>query len=104
MNSREWMDTGTKLFQDTLSRLSDADLEAPSLLPGWSRKHVVAHLHHNAQALRRLVNWAATGVESRMYASREQRNAEIESSARLPAATLRELVVQSADDLARDLD
>ena len=104
MNSREWTDTGTKLFLDNLDQLSDAELDAPSLLPDWSRKHLVAHLHHNAEALRRLVRWAATGVESRMYASPEQRAAEIESSARLPAATLRELVVRSAGDLAADLD
>ena len=104
MNSREWTETGTKLFLDNLNRLSDADLDAPSQLPDWSRKHLVAHLHHNAEALRRLVSWAATGVESRMYASPEQRAAEIESSAQLPAATLRGLVVQSAHDLANDFD
>ncbi|HEX6355965.1 maleylpyruvate isomerase N-terminal domain-containing protein [Actinophytocola sp.] len=104
MNSREWTDSGTKLFHGALDRLSDADLDGPSLLPGWTRKHVVAHVHHNAEALRRLVSWAATGVENRMYAGPEQRNAEIETSAQLPAATLRELVVRSAEALAADLD
>jgi maleylpyruvate isomerase len=104
MNSREWTDAGTKLFLATLDGLADADLDAPSLLPGWSRRHVVAHVHHNAEALGRLVSWAATGAESRMYAGPDQRAAEIEASAQLPAATLRALVVRSADDLARAFD
>ncbi|MFC0437619.1 maleylpyruvate isomerase family mycothiol-dependent enzyme [Kutzneria buriramensis] len=104
MKSREWTDVGTKLFLATLDGLADAELDAPSLLPGWSRRHVVAHVHHNAEALRRLVSWAETGVENRMYANPEQRAAEIEASAVLPAATLRALVTHSADRLAADFD
>jgi maleylpyruvate isomerase len=61
-------------------------------------------VHHNAEALRRLVSWAETGVENRMYAGPEQRAAEIEAGAALPAATLRALVAHSADRLAADFD
>jgi maleylpyruvate isomerase len=98
------MDESTTLFLGCLDRLSDDDLAAPTALPGWTRRHVVAHVHFNALALGRLASWAATGVESRMYPSREHRNAEIEEGARLPAPELRRLVQTSAADLAAALD
>ncbi|MDX6740380.1 maleylpyruvate isomerase family mycothiol-dependent enzyme [Actinocorallia sp. A-T 12471] len=104
MTARAWMDEGTALFLSTLDDLSDDDLDAPSALPGWTRKHLVAHVHYNAEALRRLVSWAATGVENRMYAGPEQRNAEIEAGALLPAARLREMAHASAAALAADMD
>lgn len=55
----------------------------PSALPGWTRAHVVAHLAGNALGLLNLARWAATGVETPMYASVEERTAEIERRAAL---------------------
>ncbi|MGP3933706.1 maleylpyruvate isomerase family mycothiol-dependent enzyme [Nonomuraea sp. KM88] len=104
MSSRAWMDLGTEMFLGTVDRLDDAQLSEPSALPGWNRRHVVAHVHGNAEALRRLLSWAATGVERRMYAGARQRAEEIESASTLPARTLRALVAQSAHDLAADMD
>jgi uncharacterized protein (TIGR03083 family) len=105
MNSRrDWMDHGTKLFLAAVDRLDDAALDQPTALPGWTRKHVIAHVHYNARALRRLVSWARTGVESGMYAGPEPRAAEIAHGARLSAAQLRPLVHESASALAADLD
>jgi uncharacterized protein (TIGR03083 family) len=104
LTARSWMDRGTTLFLDVLAGMTDADVEAPTALPGWTGRHVVAHVHHNAEALRRLVSWAATGVETRMYASTGQRAAEIRAGAQLPAAQQRGLVRESADRLAKDLD
>lgn len=104
MSAREWADVGTKLFLDAVDRLSDDQLDRNTALAGWTRKHIVAHVHYNAEALRRLVSWAATGIENRMYASVEQRNAEIASGATLPAAELRALVRESAAALASDMD
>ncbi|PXY34157.1 maleylpyruvate isomerase N-terminal domain-containing protein [Prauserella flavalba] len=104
MTTREWLDECTDLLLRTVDGLSDGDFDAPSALPGWTRRHLVAHVHYNAEALRRLVGWANTGIENRMYASTEQRNAEIEEGSRLPVATLRELVHGSARALAEDLD
>lgn len=103
MTTREWMDEATGLFLDALGRLSDDELDAPTPLPGWTRRHLIAHVHFNASALRRLTSWAATGTEQRMYASPEQRNAEIEQGATLPSAELRRLVRESASGLAADL-
>lgn len=99
----EWLGNGTDLFLAAIDKLTDDELDQPSALPGWSRRHVVAHVHSNANALRRLVAWADTGVEQRMYASPEARAREIEDGARIPAPELRDLVAASAASLAEEL-
>ncbi len=80
----EWIDEGTALCRGALG-----DLEAPSLLPGWSRRHVAAHLSLNAEALGNLVEWARTGEEHPMYPSREARNDDIEAGTSRSADELR---------------
>ena len=86
----------SRLAHDLGSRDPDWAL-APSALPGWTRAHVVAHLAGNAEALRNLVTWAASGVETPMYASQEVRAADIERRSALPwSDLLRELSRQSA--------
>ena len=79
---------GTAFFAQRLAELSDDDLEAGSLLDGWTRKHLVAHVGYNAAALCRLMDWAATGVETPMYPSAEHRDREIKEGATLSAAAL----------------
>ncbi|HET9858195.1 MAG TPA: maleylpyruvate isomerase N-terminal domain-containing protein [Nocardioidaceae bacterium] len=63
-------------------------MRAPSLLPGWSRGHVVTHVARNADGLRNLLVWARTGVETPQYPSWEQRNRDIDSGAGRPHAAL----------------
>ncbi|WP_021593740.1 maleylpyruvate isomerase family mycothiol-dependent enzyme [Actinomadura welshii] len=104
MSARSWMDEGTRLFLGVVDRLTDDELSAPTALDGWTRRHVIAHVHGNAEALRRLLSWAATGVENRMYANARQRADEIEAAASLPADDLRALVHGSARRLAEDVD
>jgi maleylpyruvate isomerase len=101
MSARTWAQTGTTLFLERLDGLSDADLDRPSALPDWSRRHLVAHVHFNAQALLRLVSWAATGAENRMYASPQQRAAEIDEGATWELGRLREAVRDSAERLEK---
>ncbi|WP_037080740.1 maleylpyruvate isomerase family mycothiol-dependent enzyme [Pseudonocardia spinosispora] len=98
-----WLTDGTALLLKTVDGLSDAELHEPSALPGWTRRHLLAHVALNAEALARLVSWARTGVESRMYRSAEQRNADIESGARISVSELREWVHSSVTGLAADL-
>jgi maleylpyruvate isomerase len=86
-----WARRGTAYFARKLNELRDDELEAPSLLPGWTRRHLVAHVGYNARALARLVEWARTGVEMPMYASTDARKAEIELGSTLPARALRNL-------------
>ena len=87
---------GTAFFARKLNELTDAELDGDSLLPGWTRRHVVAHVGYNARAVARLVEWAATGVETRMYPSVEVRNHEIDFGATLSPIALRNLFDHSA--------
>ncbi len=87
---------GTAFFARKLNELSDADLDGNSLLPGWSRRHITAHIGYNARAIARLVEWAATGVETPMYTSTDVRDDEIEFGATLSPITLRHLFDHSA--------
>jgi hypothetical protein len=64
---------------DDVHTLDTASLAAPSLLPGWTRAHVLAHVARNADALVNLLTWARTGQPRPMYADRQQRDAEIEA-------------------------
>jgi maleylpyruvate isomerase len=90
---------GTAFFRRALNRLFDVDLDGASLLPGWTRRHVVAHVGYNARAIARLVDWAATGVKTPMYESTHARKDEIDFGATLPPEALRNLVEHSAIDL-----
>ena len=65
-----------------VSELSDEEVAADSLLPDWSRGHVLSHLANNARGLSNLVEWALTGVQKDMYVSVEQRAIDIEEGAK----------------------
>jgi maleylpyruvate isomerase len=82
---------GQAYFSRKLNELSDAEFDEPSLLPDWSRRHVIAHVGLNARALTRLTEWAATGTETPMYSSPTERNDEIAVAATLPPQALRNL-------------
>jgi len=90
---------GTSYFRRALSRLSDDDFDGPSLLPGWSRRHLVAHVGYNARAVARLVTWAATGAETPMYSSPQARQEEIELGATQRPDALRSLCEHAAIEL-----
>ncbi|MFD5398939.1 maleylpyruvate isomerase family mycothiol-dependent enzyme [Streptomyces sp. NPDC127097] len=70
----------------SVSKLDDAAIGEPSLLPGWTRGHVLAHLARNADALGNLLTWARTDVRTPMYASAEARERDIEQGADRPLA------------------
>jgi maleylpyruvate isomerase len=77
----------------TARGMSDAQAREPSLLPGWSRGHVLTHIARNGDGLRNLLIWAETGIETPMYPSSDARASDIEAGSGRPAATL-------ADDVA----
>ncbi|MBC7443742.1 MAG: maleylpyruvate isomerase family mycothiol-dependent enzyme [Ramlibacter sp.] len=83
-------------FARALDRIPDDELDGDSLLPGWTRRHVIAHVASNAHALTRLLLWAETGVETVMCASPDQRNAEIERESMLSPDDLRGSYAESA--------
>jgi len=100
----DWMHDGTRRLLADVAGLSDAALEAPTALPGWSRRYLLSHVAANADALRNLVHWARTGEERRMYASAAQRDEDIAAGAARPADELRAWISSSAQALAADLD
>jgi len=68
-------------YLGALSDLTDEDMRAASLLPGWTRGHVVSHLARNADAFCNLLHWAETGDPHYMYMSPQQRDDDIEAGA-----------------------
>lgn len=98
-DARGWMQHGTALFMSQTD-VGDRALDEPSALPGWSRRHVLAHVAANADALGNLVRWAATGEPTPMYASPADRAAGIERGRQLPARDLKAWLRRSADALA----
>lgn len=99
-------DRGTEYFSRRLGELTDPEYDGPSRLPGWDRRHVIAHVGYNARALSRLVEWARTGVPTPMYASPQARTSEIDAGATLTPVELRKLHHQTLATLAagwRDL-
>ncbi|WP_217376965.1 maleylpyruvate isomerase family mycothiol-dependent enzyme [Paenarthrobacter ureafaciens] len=97
---------GTAFFARKLNELTDEELDGGTRLPGWTRRHIVAHVGYNARAIARLIEWAATGIETPMYSSPEARNQEIDFGATLSPTALRNLFDHSAVHLSvewRDL-
>jgi maleylpyruvate isomerase len=97
---------GTAFFARKLNELTDDELDGGTRLPGWTRRHIVAHVGYNARAIARLIEWAGTGVETPMYSSPEARGEEIEFGATLSPIALRNLFDHSAVHLSvewRDL-
>jgi maleylpyruvate isomerase len=91
------VDRATVRLLDNATRISDGEVGGPSLLPGWTRGHVLAHLARNADGLTNLLTWARTGVVTPQYESGERRSADIEAGAdRSPAAHLADLRLAAA--------
>jgi maleylpyruvate isomerase len=79
--------------------LTDVRMRGSSLLPGWSRDMLVAHLRYGADAAMRGIEGARTGGDTLMYPGGEdQRSAEIESGAGRATA---QLLAELADACAR---
>jgi maleylpyruvate isomerase len=74
----------------TVDGLPDEAYAEPSLLPGWTRAHVVAHLALNAEGLSGVLHGAHLGQPQPMYASPERRDSDIADLAAAPPAELRE--------------
>jgi maleylpyruvate isomerase len=87
------MRRGEGFFLEAIAGLDDDALREPSLLPGWSRAHIVTHIARNADGLCNLLTWARTGVETPMYVG-DQRERDIEAGVLRPIAEQR-------DDAAR---
>ncbi|WP_426246352.1 maleylpyruvate isomerase family mycothiol-dependent enzyme [Nocardioides sp. LHG3406-4] len=104
MSTLEMVATGTQSLIRTVDGLPDEAYAAPSLLPGWSRGHVVAHLALNAEGLAGVLNGLVTGEEVPMYASPESRDADIDELAEADPAALRARLLAATTDFADALE
>jgi len=88
------IDDATQRLLGTARVIAEPDLRQPSLLPGWTRAHVLAHLARGADAMRTILIGARSGEDRAAYASAEAREADIE---RTGAQQAKELVADVAD-------
>jgi maleylpyruvate isomerase len=88
------IDDATQRLLGTARVIAEPDLRQPSLLPGWTRAHVLAHLARGADAMRTLLIGARSGEDRPAYASAEARKADIERGA---AQTAKDLLADVAD-------
>jgi uncharacterized protein (TIGR03083 family) len=111
-DTRRWASAGGQVFASAVARLLESPRPAggadagttATALPGWTRAHLVAHVAANAEALSRLVHWAATGTPTPMYASPEQRATDIERGATRPLAELVSWSETAEGSLAEAMD
>jgi maleylpyruvate isomerase len=86
------IDQATQRLLDDARAIPETGLRAPSLLPGWTRAHVLAHLARNADAMRNLLIGARSGQDRAAYPSAHARDCDIEQGA-----------ASRAEDLVADL-
>ncbi|MGW2632373.1 maleylpyruvate isomerase family mycothiol-dependent enzyme [Streptomyces chattanoogensis] len=72
-------------------------------LPGWTRGHLLTHVARGADGLRRLLDWARTGVENPQYASHDARAGKIEAGAGRPWQDMVDDAERTADAFHEDL-
>jgi maleylpyruvate isomerase len=80
------VERATARLLTTAGGLDDDALAGPSLLPAWTRGHVLTHVARNADGAVNLLTWARTGVPTPQYVSLEGRGEDIEAGAARPAA------------------
>ncbi len=88
----------------TVDGLDEHAYAEPSLLPDWSRGHVVAHLTLNAEGLAGVLRGAHVGERRTMYASQGARDGDIAELGRAAPAELRERFLASTGLFREALD
>lgn len=83
----------------TVDSLTDEEWAQPSLLPGWTRAHVVAHLALNAEGMADALDAMRRGERGAMYASNEQRDDDIDDLAGQPVPDIRTRLFASGERL-----
>lgn len=86
----ERLGESTRQLLHTVAGMPTTEWAAPSLLPDWSRAHVVAHLVLNAEGMAGAVEGVLHDEPVPMYTSQEDRDADIETLAGEPAGRVRE--------------
>ncbi|MFD6880178.1 MULTISPECIES: maleylpyruvate isomerase family mycothiol-dependent enzyme [unclassified Streptomyces] len=88
----------------TVSLLTAEQIREPSLLPGWTRAHVLVHLARGADSRLRLLTAARGGPDLPQYTDEATRAHEIEQGARRDAEAIRVDLGTSLDALLRGIE
>jgi len=90
------IDHATQRLLGSARVITEPDLQQPSLLAGWTRAHVLAHVARGADAMRYLLIGARIGQERPAYVSAQARDADIAFGATLVANELMADLARSA--------
>lgn len=88
----------TERFVGSVRSLADAQVGGPTLIPPWTRGHVITHVARAADSYRRLLAGAIDGVETPQYPSMAFRAAQIDAGS---GRTVAELVSDVIDSSVR---
>jgi maleylpyruvate isomerase len=99
-NSLDLLNEATQRLVRSVDALADEAWGEPSLLPAWTRAHVLAHLTLNAEGLAGALQGIVQGEPVPMYASSERRDADIDNLAGAGASELRTRFLGATTDLA----
>jgi maleylpyruvate isomerase len=89
------LESATRRLVRTVDAMADFQFREPSLLPGWTRGHVVAHLVLNAEGLSAAVEGVREERAVPMYASQEARDGDIEKLSAADPGVLRDRLLAS---------
>jgi maleylpyruvate isomerase len=91
----ELLDSGTRRLIRSVDAMADDQWRQPSLLPGWTRAHVVAHLTLNAEGLSGALEGVHEGRPVPMYSSNEARDGGISDLSTKSPSALRDRFLAS---------
>ena len=89
------LESATRRLIRTVDAMADSQFAEPSLLPGWTRGHVVAHLVLNAEGLAGALEGVREERSVPMYASQEARDGDIEKLSSAAPSALRDRLLAS---------
>lgn len=80
--------------------MAEAEYAEPSLLPDWTRGHVVAHLALNAEAMAGALTGLTEGESVPMYASQDARDTDIATLGKAEPEAIRSRLLGAVTDFA----
>jgi maleylpyruvate isomerase len=98
------LESATRRLVRTVDAMADFQFDEPSLLPGWTRGHVVSHLVLNAEGLAGALEGAREHRAVPMYASQDARDGDIEALSSADPAVLRDRLLASTTAIHQGVD
>lgn len=95
----ELVHRATQSTVQTVDGLTDSQWAEPSVLPDWTRAHVIAHLTNHALGTARAIHGLRNRHPEPIYASNEARDLGIDHLAARPVAEIRERFLASVTDV-----